>query len=65
MLGVTIGSACIVLVATVSLIGKNHIVIGEIEGIGSNLVYAYFPEDQLSYPPADQITAILLTLLAK
>ena len=55
MLGVTIGSACIVLVVTVSLIGKNY-VIGQIEGIGSNLVYAYFPGNQLSRPPADQIS---------
>jgi putative ABC transport system permease protein len=55
MLGVTIGSACIVLVVTISLIGKNY-VIGQIEGIGSNLVYAYYPGNQLSRPPADQIS---------
>ena len=55
MLGVIIGSACIVLVVTVSLIGKNY-VIGQIEGIGSNLVYAYFPGNQFSRPPADQIS---------
>jgi putative ABC transport system permease protein len=39
MLGVIIGSACIVLVVTVSLVGKRYIV-GQIEGVGSNLVYA-------------------------
>src|SRR5437660_980150 len=38
MLGVVIGSACIVLVVTISLIGKNYI-ISQIEGVGSNIVY--------------------------
>src|SRR5436309_13914916 len=37
-LGVVIGSACIVLVVTISLIGKNYI-ITQIEGVGSNIVY--------------------------
>ena len=41
MLGVVIGSACIVLVVTIALIGRNY-VLAQIEGIGSNLVYAYF-----------------------
>jgi putative ABC transport system permease protein len=39
MLGVIIGSACIVLVVTVSLAGKRYI-IGQIEAVGSNLIYA-------------------------
>jgi putative ABC transport system permease protein len=39
MLGVVIGSACIVLVVTISLIGQNYI-LTQIEGVGSNLVYA-------------------------
>jgi len=39
MLGVVIGSACIVLVVTISLVGKNYI-IAQIEGVGSNIVYA-------------------------
>lgn len=39
MLGVIIGSACIVLVVTISLAGKRYI-ISEIEGVGSNLVLA-------------------------
>jgi putative ABC transport system permease protein len=39
MLGVIIGSACIVLVVTVSLTGQRYI-IGQIEGVGSNIVYA-------------------------
>jgi putative ABC transport system permease protein len=37
-LGVVIGSACIVLVVTISLVGRNYI-IAQIEGVGSNLVY--------------------------
>jgi len=39
MLGVVIGTACIVLVVTISLVGKNYI-IAQIEGVGSNIVYA-------------------------
>jgi len=39
MLGVVIGSACIVLVVTISLVGKSYI-IAQIEGVGSNIVYA-------------------------
>src|SRR5262245_28161126 len=39
MLGIVIGSACIVLVITISLVGRNYIV-GQIEAVGSNLVYA-------------------------
>src|SRR6266404_5204096 len=38
-LGVIIGSACIVLVVTVALSGRRY-VIAQIEGVGSNLVYA-------------------------
>ncbi len=38
MLGVVIGSACIVLVVTVALTGKRY-VIAQIESVGSNLVY--------------------------
>src|SRR5271170_3953270 len=39
MLGVVIGSACIVLVVTVSLTGKKYIA-AQIEAVGSNIVYA-------------------------
>lgn len=39
MLGVIIGSACIVLVVTVALTAKRYIV-GQIEGVGSNLILA-------------------------
>jgi putative ABC transport system permease protein len=38
MLGVIIGSGCIVLVVTVALVGKRYI-ITQIGGVGSNLVY--------------------------
>jgi putative ABC transport system permease protein len=40
MLGVVIGSACIVLVVTVALIGKTY-VLAQIEAVGSNIIYAY------------------------
>jgi len=39
MLGVVIGSACIVMVSTVAITGKKYI-ISQIEGVGSNLVTA-------------------------
>jgi putative ABC transport system permease protein len=38
-LGVVIGSACIVLVVTVAVTGQRYVV-GQIEAVGSNLVYA-------------------------
>jgi putative ABC transport system permease protein len=41
MLGVVIGSACIVLVVTIATIGKTY-VLAQIEGVGSNLVYATY-----------------------
>jgi putative ABC transport system permease protein len=40
-LGVVIGSACIVLVVTVAVAGRRY-VITQIEGVGSNLVYANY-----------------------
>jgi putative ABC transport system permease protein len=40
-IGVVIGSACIVLVFTVALAGR-QVVVGQIEAIGSNLVYAHY-----------------------
>jgi putative ABC transport system permease protein len=43
-LGVVIGSACIVLVVTVALSGRRY-VISQIEGVGSNLVYASLDVD--------------------
>jgi putative ABC transport system permease protein len=38
MLGVIIGSACIVLVVTVALTGKHYIIV-QIEGVGANLIF--------------------------
>jgi putative ABC transport system permease protein len=42
--GVMIGSACIILVVTVSLTERRY-VMEQIEGIGSNLIYAYYDWD--------------------
>jgi putative ABC transport system permease protein len=55
MLGVIIGSACIVLVVTVSLAGKKYI-IGQIEGVGANLVYAEATGGGSSRLPSDEIS---------
>jgi len=44
ILGVVIGSACLVLVVTVALTGRRF-VIGQIEGVGSNLVFAELVRD--------------------
>ncbi|HEX5424004.1 MAG TPA: ABC transporter permease, partial [Candidatus Acidoferrales bacterium] len=57
MLGVIIGSACIVLVVTVSLTGR-HYIISEIEGVGSNLILAETinPGTSQNLALSDQIT---------
>jgi putative ABC transport system permease protein len=56
MLGVVIGSASIVLVVTVALSGKQYI-LDQIEGIGSNIVYAKFVrEGPLISTLADEIS---------
>jgi putative ABC transport system permease protein len=56
MLGVVIGSACIVLVVTISLIGQNYI-LRQIEGVGSNLVYAeLIHTDAAAATLSDEIT---------
>ncbi|HEX7284771.1 MAG TPA: ABC transporter permease [Candidatus Angelobacter sp.] len=55
MLGVTIGTTCIVLVVTVSMIGKNY-VMAQIEAVGSDLVYAYFPGNQVNRSTADELS---------
>jgi putative ABC transport system permease protein len=52
MLGVVIGSACIVLVVTVSLTGKKYIA-AQIEAVGSNIVYA-----NLEHPSTSQTVAL-------
>jgi putative ABC transport system permease protein len=51
-LGVAIGSACVVLVVTVSLSAKSYIT-GLIEAIGSNLVYAEYVRGEARPPLAD------------
>ena len=58
MLGVVIGRACIVLVVTVALAGKRYI-IGQIEAVGANLVYADVIHTGASRPLtlSDEITS--------
>lgn len=55
MLGITIGTTCIVLVVTVSMIGKNY-VMAQIEAVGTDLVYAYLPGNRVSSSTADEIS---------
>jgi putative ABC transport system permease protein len=57
MLGVIIGSACIVLVVTVALAGKRYI-IRQIQAVGSNIVYAELASVDTSKPATlgDQIS---------
>ncbi len=55
MLGVTIGATCIILVVTVSMIGKNY-VMAQIEAVGTDIVYAYFPGNHLGRSRADEIS---------
>src|SRR5947209_2440065 len=55
MLGVIIGSACIVLVVTVALTGKRYI-ISQIEGVGSNITYAQLTRSGKTTSLADEIT---------
>src|SRR5438445_6541055 len=55
-LGVVIGSACIVLVVTVAVTGRRY-VIGQIEGVGANLVYAnYEVNPQQAVVRSDEVT---------
>src|SRR5438270_5508632 len=55
MLGVIIGSACIVLVVTVALTGKRYI-ISQIEGVGSNITYAQLTRSGKTTSLADEVT---------
>ncbi|MHB8753529.1 MAG: ABC transporter permease [Candidatus Acidiferrales bacterium] len=57
MLGVVIGSACIVLVVTVALAGKRFI-ISQIEAVGSNIVFASLVNSGIGKAPPveDQIS---------
>src|SRR5690348_12427425 len=55
-LGVVIGSACIVLVVTVAVTGRQY-VIGQIEGVGANIVYAnYEVNPQQAVVKSNEIT---------
>ena len=54
MLGVTIGSAAIVLVVTIGIVGKTY-VMSLIEGIGTNIVYATLDRSGHTMPQ-DEIT---------
>jgi putative ABC transport system permease protein len=55
-LGVVIGSACIVLVVSVAVTGRRY-VIGQIEGVGANLIYAnYEVNPQQAMVKSDEIT---------
>ena len=49
MLGVVIGSGCIVMVVTIGLAGRRYI-IGQIESVGANLVYATVVRAGVSRP---------------
>jgi len=66
MLGVVIGSACIVLVVTVALTGKKYI-IAQIEGVGSNIVYAQVVRagPGQAAPLADEVTLADLDAVRK
>src|SRR6476646_6474549 len=56
MLGVVIGSGCIVLVVTVALVGRSYI-IAQIEGVGSNIVYGELVRTGVQGPTlGDEIT---------
>src|SRR5512142_2524325 len=57
MIGVVIGSACLVLVVTVGLTGKRYI-LQQIEGIGSNLIYGYHIQAGVTdaRPLADEVS---------
>jgi putative ABC transport system permease protein len=64
MLGVVIGSACLVLVVTVGLTGKRYI-LRQIEGVGANLVYGWHvatgPAE--ARPIADEVSMADLTAI--
>lgn len=51
-LAMAIGTASVILVVTISLIGRDYI-LREVEGIGSNLVFAYYTGAASSSPTSD------------
>ena len=61
-LGVAIGSACVVLVVTISLSAKSYIT-GLIEAVGSNLVYAEYVPGEARPPVADFLSPVDLQVI--
>jgi putative ABC transport system permease protein len=55
MLGVTIGSACIILVVSIALAGRKYVV-AQIEGVGANIVYAGLQHGGGIESPANEIS---------
>lgn len=53
MLGVVIGTACVVLVVTIALAGRRYI-LGQIAGVGANIVYAERVDQGTGVPAALQ-----------
>jgi putative ABC transport system permease protein len=51
-LAMAIGTASVILVVTISLIGRDYI-LQEVEGIGSNLIFAYYTGGAASSPTSD------------
>ena len=51
-LAMAIGTASVILVVTISLIGRDYI-LEEVEGIGSNLIFAYYTGATSSSPTSD------------
>ena len=51
-LAMAIGTASVILVVTISLIGRDYI-LEEVEGIGSNLIFAYYTGAASSSPTSD------------
>jgi putative ABC transport system permease protein len=51
-LAMAIGTASVILVVTISLVGRNYI-LQEVEGIGSNLIFAYYNGGAAASPTSD------------
>jgi len=54
-LGMVIGTASVILVVTISLTSRDYI-LEQIEGIGSNIIFAYFVTAGPAPPPPTRIT---------
>ena len=51
-LGMVIGTASVILVVTISLTSRDYI-LEQVEGVGSNIIFAYYATGGPSRPPAD------------